>query len=101
MTIKEATDILRRHNLWRRYVGPIGEGPEMPDPKAVGDAIDVACEALEGQSKGPKSLVLTWQDIKRIVNIADDLLDANPHPASEEEYYTKVLDEFNLQHTKG
>lgn len=44
---------------------------------------------------------LTWQDIKRIVNIADDLLEANPHPASEEEYYTKVLDEFNLQHTKG
>lgn len=44
---------------------------------------------------------LTWQDIKRIVNIADDLLENNPHPRSEEEYYTRVLEEFNLQHTKG
>ena len=51
------------------------------------------------QSNPPTDL--TWQDIKRIVNIADDLLEANPHPASEEEYYTRVLEEFNLQHTKG
>lgn len=46
MTIKEATDILRRHNLWRRYDGPIGEGPEMPNPKAVGDAIDTIVGGL-------------------------------------------------------
>lgn len=81
MTIKEATDILRRHNLWRRYVGPIGEGPDSVHPIELGIAIDT----LLADS-------LTWQDVKRIVNIADDLLEANPHPASEEE--------FNLQHTK-
>lgn len=44
---------------------------------------------------------LTWQDIKRIVKIADDLLENNPRPRSEEEYYTRVLEEFNLQNTKG
>lgn len=46
---------------------------------------------------------LTWQDIKRIVNIADALLDDpkarveyNNH--NEEYYYKKVLDEYNRLH---
>ena len=49
---------------------------------------------------------LTWQDIKRIVNIADALLD-DPKARiaiqnhSEEEYYQKVLDEYNKETSKG
>ena len=49
---------------------------------------------------------LTWQDIKRIVNIADALLD-DPKVRmaiqnhSEEEYYQKVLDEYNKDVSKG
>lgn len=49
---------------------------------------------------------LTWQDIKRIVNIADALLD-DPKARiaiqnhSEEEYYQKVLDEYNKDVSKG
>ena len=46
---------------------------------------------------------LTWQDIKKIVNIADAMLDdpkmriaVQNH--SEEEYYQKVLDEYNRLH---
>lgn len=48
----------------------------------------------------------TWQDIKRIVNIADALLD-DPKARiaiqnhSEEEYYQKVLDEYNKDVSKG
>ena len=48
---------------------------------------------------------LTWQDIKRIVNIADALLD-DPKARiaiqnhSEEEYYQKVLDEYNKDVSK-
>ena len=48
---------------------------------------------------------LTWQDIKRIVNIADALLD-DPKMRiaiqnhSKEEYYQKVLDEYNKDVSK-
>ena len=49
---------------------------------------------------------LTWQDVKKIVNIADALLD-DPKVRmaiqnhSEEEYYQKVLDEYNKDVSKG
>ena len=48
---------------------------------------------------------LTWEDIRRIVNIADALLD-DPKARiaiqnhSEEEYYQKVLDEYNKDVSK-
>ena len=48
---------------------------------------------------------LTWQDVKKIVNIADALLD-DPKVRmaiqnhSEEEYYQKVLDEYNKDVSK-
>lgn len=48
MTTKEAIEILREHNAWRRYDGPLGCGPKMQDPKKVGEAIDVAIRVLEG-----------------------------------------------------
>jgi hypothetical protein len=40
MTHSEAIEILRKHNEWRRYNGPIGEGPEMQHPALIGKAID-------------------------------------------------------------
>jgi hypothetical protein len=43
----KALDILRRYQEWRRYNGFIGEGPEMPNPKEIGEAIDYAIYALE------------------------------------------------------
>ena len=44
------------------------------------------------QPKTPTDL--TWQDIKRIVNIADDLLRDDSILSSEEEYYTEVLKRY-------
>lgn len=50
-----------------------------------------------------KPINLTWRDIKKIVNIADAMLD-DPKMRiaiqnhSEEEYYQKVLDEYNRLH---
>lgn len=51
-----------------------------------------------------KTEQLTWQDIKKIVNIADAMLD-DPKMRiaiqnhSEEQYYRKVLDEYRLHQT--
>ena len=47
MNIQEAIRILRGHNAWRRYQGPIGAGPKATDPTLVGVAIDTAIEHLE------------------------------------------------------
>ena len=44
---------------------------------------------------------LTWQDIKRIVNIADELIntkegeDMPKYLETEEKYYTEVLNKFS------
>ena len=44
---------------------------------------------------------LTWQDIKRIVNIADELIntkegeDIPDYLETEEKYYTEVLNKFS------
>lgn len=47
MSREEALRILRAHQEWRRYDGPLGEGPEMQDPVSIGQAIDVAIHELE------------------------------------------------------
>ena len=49
MNLQEAIEILRQYNVWRRYDGPIGEGPEMLDPKTIGDAIDVVCNTMKDE----------------------------------------------------
>ena len=46
MTRQETIETLRKYNVWRRYDGPIGEGPTMPDPTVIGEAIDTAIELL-------------------------------------------------------
>ena len=92
MDIKEAREILIKANLWRRYDGPIDKGPKMPDPKVLGIAIDTAIEYM---------LHPTWQDIKRIVKIADDLLiDTEYKWGDEEKYYQAILNHYELDNRK-
>jgi hypothetical protein len=42
MTIKQAVEILKLYNEWRR-----GEEIKMPNPAKIGEAIDVAIKELE------------------------------------------------------
>ena len=102
MTYQEAISILRQHNLWRRYDGPIGEGLEMTNPTLLGEAIDVVCDYEP-----------TWQDMRFIVKTADEVLEesivkvgsdgdviAEMDPefmATEELYYEEVLRRFNMK----
>lgn len=56
MTKEEAVATLRGYNEWRRYDGPVGEGPTQPKPLAIGEAIDTVCDALERQENLPSDL---------------------------------------------
>lgn len=49
MTREQALDILSAFNEWRRYDGPIGQGPIMPAPREIGEAIDIAIEVLQAK----------------------------------------------------
>lgn len=42
MTVKQAINVLKKHNNWRRG----GRGGQQ-DPKIIGEAIDVAIEVME------------------------------------------------------
>ena len=95
MTPQEATKILRHHNEWRRYDGPIGQGPEMTSPKNLGEAIDTVCEAIE---KG-----LTPEDMKLVIAAEGSIYDehhGNSHEVfenypTEEAFYGEVLKRYN------
>lgn len=41
MKLQEAKEILRAHNIWRRFNSETIQSPEMIDPKKIGIAIDV------------------------------------------------------------
>jgi hypothetical protein len=47
MELKEAIDLLKAHNIWRRYDGEITESPKMENPKQIGIAIDVVVNNFE------------------------------------------------------
>ena len=47
MEIKEAIQVLKDHNVWRRYDGEIGEEPKMTNPKILGIAIDKVISEFE------------------------------------------------------
>ena len=49
MKIKQAIQILKDHNLWRRYDGKIGEGPKMAQPRELGIAIDTVVKHFESK----------------------------------------------------
>lgn len=46
MTTIEAEQTLRTYNAWRRYDG-LCDGPDCPEPKEIGEAIDVAIAILK------------------------------------------------------
>jgi len=50
MKLKEAIQLLKEHNLWRRYDGKIGEGPKMAQPRELGIAIDTVVKHFETQN---------------------------------------------------
>ena len=50
MKLKEAIQLLKEHNLWRRYDGKIGEGPKMIEPEKLGIAIDKVVNKFENLS---------------------------------------------------
>jgi hypothetical protein len=50
MKLKEAIQLLKDHNVWRRYDGKIGEGPKMIEPEKLGIAIDKVVNKFENTS---------------------------------------------------
>lgn len=50
---------------------------------------------VEGYQQAEKDLALTWQDIKQIVNLADETIKVNTGFESEQAYYEEVLRLFN------
>ena len=55
MTLTEARKTLESFQAWRRYDGPIGEGPKQPDPKTIGEALDIAIRLLPIESPRPSA----------------------------------------------
>ena len=53
MDRKTALGILKKHQAWRRYNGPIESSPEMQNPAIIGQAIDVAIHELERLCQEP------------------------------------------------
>ena len=49
MTPKQAAEILRKHNEWRRFEGEPDAAPDMLDPFLIGKAVDVAVEYIESR----------------------------------------------------
>ena len=90
MTYQEAISILRQHNIWRRYNGPIADTPEMINPTLLGEAIDVVC-----------GYELTWEDMRSVVEIADEMLTGTAWDAinwpEPKKYYEEVLRRFNMR----
>ena len=56
MNREQALDILCAFQEWRRYDGPIGEGPIMPCPKEIGQALDIAIDIMQGKEQTGKPL---------------------------------------------
>lgn len=56
MNREQALDILCAFQEWRRYDGPIGEGPIMPCPREIGQALDIAIDIMQGKEQTEKQL---------------------------------------------
>jgi hypothetical protein len=54
MDRKQALEVLREYQEWRRYDGPMVESPPQPDAFIVGQAIDTAIQALSEQVEPKK-----------------------------------------------
>lgn len=91
MTIQDAVTYLRRFNIWRRYDGPAGCAPKMPDMKVIGEAIDLICDYVDNRLVNPSYFTLeellksktaidkkignypSWEDVENLRDLAFDL----------------------------
>jgi len=76
------------------------ELPMLREKDFRGDAKRMAYTAFgDGFAFGVNASKLTWQDIQRIVKVADQMVDEDEDgrllTMSEEDYYKEVLDRFN------
>lgn len=72
MNREQALDILCAFQEWRRYDGPIGEGPIMPCPREIGQALDIAIDIMQGKEQTEKPLY-SFEQLKAIPIINTDL----------------------------
>lgn len=52
MDVRQALDILRKHQEWRRYDGDLEKGPAMQKPELIGKALDIAIKIMEDKVNG-------------------------------------------------
>ena len=67
MTVAEAREVLIRYNTWRRYDGPLEQTPLHPEPKEIGEAIDVAIEVLskkQNERKPVHNAKEVWKEMR-------------------------------------
>ena len=67
MTTAEAREVLIRYNAWRRYDGPLEQTPLHPEPKEIGEAIDVAIEVLskkQNERKPVHNAKEMWKEMR-------------------------------------
>lgn len=69
--------------------------------KAYGGVPQLRRAFINGYEKAEKDIALTWEDMKRIVEISDELVECmevgiiEPYLASEQTFYEEVLRRFN------
>jgi hypothetical protein len=83
MEIKEAIQVLKDHNVWRRFDDEKSEGPKMTDPKKLGIAIDTVVTEFENLFISGVRLSLPDEDEINSMQLEMDC----PTP-NEEEYTT-------------
>ncbi len=54
----------------------------------------------DGYEQAEKDYALTWKDIRQICTIADDFFDEDDLELSDEEFFTKILKQFNNERKK-
>ena len=69
MTKAEAREVLIRYNAWRRYDGPLDQTPLQPEPKEIGEAIDVAIEVLTEEEASLEEAAKTNAKLKMLNSI--------------------------------
>lgn len=70
-----------------------------PEGTLIGDGNAEKREGfVEGYTQAEKDIALTWQDIQRIIKIADQMVDEDEDgrllTMSEEDYYKELLDRY-------
>lgn len=63
MTLTEARKTLEQYQSCRRYDGPLEQSPTMPEPKEIGEAIDVAIIALGGSGNNRPEIGTRFSEI--------------------------------------